>query len=334
MNNLNLPVWFIALYIFIIGACAGSFLNVFVLRGLSGEDFIRSRSKCPKCNNKLKWYMNIPIFSFIFLGGKCAFCKEKISWQYPIVECLLALLFLSSYLTFGLSLKALFLCIFFFFFVSLCVSDYLEQVIIDYHAYILAAIGFIASLFNLFQINWYQAIIGALFGFLFFEGVSRIGLKLLNHRFFGEGDSIIALALGTIFGFKTLLILVPLSFLIQTLIAIPYLSIQAFQEKKINLAISYFIVIVSIFSCFIVNYLNLIKNNNHYLIFALAISLCLLFSLRNILLELKYKKEQNEINQEENMFCLMPFGPALIYASIICIFWINEIKLAIKNCLY
>ena len=60
MNSLELlPVGFIASYVFILGLCVVSFLNVVILRGLSGEEFIFSRSRCPKCLNQLKWYMNI-----------------------------------------------------------------------------------------------------------------------------------------------------------------------------------------------------------------------------------------------------------------------------------
>ena len=251
MSNIELlPQWFIVLYVFLFGLCAGSFLNVVILRGLSGEEFVKSRSKCPKCQNQLKWYMNIPLFSYMFLRGKCAFCKEKISWQYPIVELCTAILFVGAYLAFGLSVKTLFLFPIFFFFIALCVTDYLEQVIIDYHGYILALIGFIASLFHAFDINWTQSLIGAVVGFVFFEAIARIGNLTVKHRFFGEGDSIIALALGAIFGLKPLLIIIPMSFLIQTFFAIPCLGAKAFKENKKQLAFGYLIVIFSIIACF------------------------------------------------------------------------------------
>ena len=70
MNSLYLPDWFYVTYIFVFGLCIGSFLNVAILRGLSGEDMVMTRSKCPICNNKLKWFMNIPLVSFVFLRGK------------------------------------------------------------------------------------------------------------------------------------------------------------------------------------------------------------------------------------------------------------------------
>ena len=112
MNSESLQFLFIASYVFIFGLCIGSFLNVAILRGLSGEDMVFSRSKCPKCENQLKWYMNIPLLSYLFLRGKCAFCKEPISFQYPLVEFICGVSFLVSFLVFGLSLKTLFNCIF------------------------------------------------------------------------------------------------------------------------------------------------------------------------------------------------------------------------------
>ena len=71
--------------VFLIGLCIGSFLNVVALRGLSGESIAFPASKCPSCQKPLKWWHNIPVISYLFLRGKCAFCKEKITlpqiWQ-------------------------------------------------------------------------------------------------------------------------------------------------------------------------------------------------------------------------------------------------------------
>lgn len=71
--------------VFIFGLIIGSFLNVVVLRMGSGRT-LGGRSKCMSCGKVLKWYMLIPLFSFLFLRGRCAYCKAKLSLQYPIVE--------------------------------------------------------------------------------------------------------------------------------------------------------------------------------------------------------------------------------------------------------
>ena len=78
---------------FIFGACLGSFLNVCIYRIPAELSVVKPRSRCPKCLTNLAWRDNIPIFGWIFLGGKCRYCKESIPVRYPAVELLTALLF-------------------------------------------------------------------------------------------------------------------------------------------------------------------------------------------------------------------------------------------------
>ena len=82
MNTLVLVYIITAL----LGLCVGSFLNVAILRIPEGESIAFPPSRCPKCKSKIKWYDNIPLLSYLFLGGKCRNCKNKISLQYPAVE--------------------------------------------------------------------------------------------------------------------------------------------------------------------------------------------------------------------------------------------------------
>ena len=88
---------FWTIYSLIIGLCVGSFLNVVVLRGFSGESIVLPPSHCPKCDHKLAWYDNIPVLSYLILRGKCRYCSEKISWQYPVVELVTGLVFAGIY---------------------------------------------------------------------------------------------------------------------------------------------------------------------------------------------------------------------------------------------
>jgi len=81
--------------VFGIGLSFGSFLNVLVYR-LHKNKSILGRSHCPKCGHKIDWYDNIPLFSFIFLGGRCRHCKKNISWEYFFVELITGLLFIFS----------------------------------------------------------------------------------------------------------------------------------------------------------------------------------------------------------------------------------------------
>lgn len=96
-----MPDWFfymmpwltILVFVTAVGACIGSLTNVLVYRIPLGLDVVTPTSRCPKCNHKLTWRENIPIFGWILLRGKCRFCKSKISPEYPIVETIVAVLF-------------------------------------------------------------------------------------------------------------------------------------------------------------------------------------------------------------------------------------------------
>lgn len=88
-------------YFIILGLIIGSFLNVVILRLPENKSISFPSSHCPKCKNALKFYHNIPVLSWIFLGGKCAFCKDKISLQYPLIELLCGLIFAICYIKIG-----------------------------------------------------------------------------------------------------------------------------------------------------------------------------------------------------------------------------------------
>lgn len=95
----------ITVWVGLFGLVIGSFLNVVIYRLPRRVSFVSGRSSCPRCSTQLKWYHNIPVVSFIFQCGKCAFCGKKISYRYPAVEMLNALFYLYFYWQFGFSLS-------------------------------------------------------------------------------------------------------------------------------------------------------------------------------------------------------------------------------------
>jgi leader peptidase (prepilin peptidase)/N-methyltransferase len=95
-----------AIYVFAVGACMGSFLNVCIGRWPEGLSVVKPRSRCPKCGHQIKATENIPVVSWLLLRGRCSGCGERISIQYPIVELLVGVLWLGAFLQFGLSFTA------------------------------------------------------------------------------------------------------------------------------------------------------------------------------------------------------------------------------------
>lgn len=96
-----------------LGLKIGSFLNVCISRIPRRQSIVSPRSYCTRCGQALKPYDNIPLVSFLVLGGKCRFCKGTISWQYPVVEALTTALFWGTFVSYGLQWKTAVLLVFF-----------------------------------------------------------------------------------------------------------------------------------------------------------------------------------------------------------------------------
>ena len=96
-----------AVYSFVVGACFGSFLNVCISRWPEGLSVVRPRSRCPKCERPIGALENIPLVSWVALRGECRGCGNPISFQYPLVELTVGLIWLACYFSFGLSFTAL-----------------------------------------------------------------------------------------------------------------------------------------------------------------------------------------------------------------------------------
>ena len=216
---------YILFWVCVIGLCFGSFFNVVILRSLSNESIVFPSSKCPKCNTPLKPWHNIPVISFLFLRGKCAFCKEKISIQYPIIELITMFLFAISFLKYGVSWQTLFTIILTSGLLIMAVTDIKEKLVDCNIAIILALIGL--------AYNWIinsaliECVWGLLAGIIIMEILARAGYIFSKDRAFGEADTYVAGALGACFGLSGLL-----QILLYTLIASMFFVIPMFLYKQ------------------------------------------------------------------------------------------------------
>ena len=91
------------LFVFIFGACIGSFLNVCIFRIPENKSIVTPGSFCPNCHKGIPFYCNIPLLSYLFLMGRCKFCKVPISLRYPLIEALTGILGLFLFYKFGLT---------------------------------------------------------------------------------------------------------------------------------------------------------------------------------------------------------------------------------------
>lgn len=196
---------------FIFGILFGSFLNVLILRLPIKESFVTPRSACPKCNHIISWYHNIPIVSFLFLKGKCAYCNEKISLQYPIVELLSGIITTALFLKLGISLEFFLSLLFFYTLIVLSFIDFKYKAVPDYLLLIVFILSFFITSFDLINSFKYAFMVSGAFvllNFIVTFYIQNIKSKILKdeslrtQEALGEGDIPILAALGVVLGIK------------------------------------------------------------------------------------------------------------------------------------
>lgn len=144
-----LPAAFIGVCVFLFGLAIGSFLNVCILRIPAGKSIVKPASACTKCGAAIRPYDNIPVLSWLVLGGRCRKCKARISPMYPLVELLTGLLFYACYRAFGLTPEAVKWAAFSAIMIVLVFTDLRERILPDAVNYTGFALGLAISFFTL-----------------------------------------------------------------------------------------------------------------------------------------------------------------------------------------
>jgi len=225
----------IALFIFVFGILIGSFLNVVIYRIPKGESIVFPSSKCQSCQTPLKWYHNIPIFSWLFLRGKCGFCSEKISIQYPLIELTTGFIAVSLFYKLGLVWNLPIVFAVFTLLLALVMIDFKYMEVPDSLNLLALALAIITpTILDSMQ----DALLAT-------GGLTLLRYYLsyfLNKEAMGEGDIIVAGTMGALLGFPLFFYAL---FLSAILAIVPSLMAQN-EEKAVPfvpfLAISTFIV--------------------------------------------------------------------------------------------
>ncbi len=252
----NDPVIFISFSV-ILGLLLGSFLNVVIYRmpkimerewhnnclTLQGKEVPEQtplslslpRSSCPKCNHSITSLENIPIISYLFLGGKCKGCKTKISMRYPFIEALTgALLGLIAY-QFGYTYTTLFAWIFTLALITLTFIDYDNQLLPDDITLPLLWIGLLFNLNNGFT-DLKSAMIGAMIGYLILWSIYWLFKIVTKKEGMGYGDFKLLAAIGGWFGWQLIPAVILLSSVLGAVIGI---ALIAFKGKSSQTAIPF-----------------------------------------------------------------------------------------------
>lgn len=225
---INMLTTIYSILFFFTGTIFGSFFNVVGYRLPKKESISFPPSHCTKCKKRLGPLELIPIFSYIFLNGKCKKCKTEISIIYPFIELLTGLLFFISYFIFGISLELLISLLF----VSLCiiviVSDirYMiipNEIIIVFYLMILI-VKLILNNFNEIPL----LLVDSIFPFIFLYLIKLFGDKVFKKETMGGGDIKLMLIIGLILGYANGII----SIFIGTFIAFPISLFYYYKDKE------------------------------------------------------------------------------------------------------
>jgi len=198
----------VEIFIFILGLIIGSFLNMLIYRLPKEISLLNpKRSICPQCNYQLKWYENIPLFSYILLKAQCSSCKEKIAITYPLVELVTAIIFVLLYLKFGLSYDFYITAFMISILIVLSIIDIHYKAVPDYLLILVLVGAFFVSEFSFQNALIFAggAILLEFFVTFYIQNIKYRIIKdedLLEQKALGEGDIPIFALIGGILGLQ------------------------------------------------------------------------------------------------------------------------------------
>ncbi|MBM4350810.1 MAG: prepilin peptidase [Deltaproteobacteria bacterium] len=232
----------------IFGAIVGSFLNVCIHRLPKEESIVKPGSHCPKCRTPIRYYDNIPVLSYLILGGKCRYCQASISIQYPIVEAITALSSFFLFITFGVSLSFFYYFWFVAALIAITVIDLHYQIIPDVISLPGIVIGLLGSLI-IPQITFWTSLIGMIAGGGSLFLVATVYQWLFKREGMGGGDVKLLAMIGAFLGWKAVILTILLSSFIGSIIGITVMLIKG-KDFKYAIPFGPFLALGAVISLF------------------------------------------------------------------------------------
>ncbi len=188
-------------------------------------------SHCPQCEHPLKWWHNIPVISYLFLLGKCAFCKKTIPWRYPAIELITMLLSVHLWMHYGVGWQLAASLLLVWSLICLTVIDLDHQLLPDNITLPLVWVGLFCNLFGLFT-TIESAVIGAIAGYMGFWLIFQIHFRITGKEGLGYGDFKLLAALGAWLGWELIPMIILFASLAGTLVAIAMMIVKSLKKEN------------------------------------------------------------------------------------------------------
>lgn len=211
--------WVLAVQLFVFGAVFGSFANVVIYRMPRGESVVKPGSFCRSCNTPIRWYNNIPIFSWFILRGKCAKCGAPYSFRYPFVELLMGLLFGAAGLVFGFQWTLIEALLFIFGLVTVSFIDIDLMILPDKFTLSGIVIGLVGAALNP-ERDFMSSLYGVLMGGGFLWAVAYLYYVFRGREGMGGGDIKLLAWIGAVLGWQAIPIVILVSSVLGAVVGI------------------------------------------------------------------------------------------------------------------
>jgi len=215
---------------FISGTIIGSFLNVCIYRIPEGESVIYPYSYCPECGERIKWYDNIPVISYLILRGKCRNCGKKISVQYPLVELLTGILTAGVVYRYGLSFVSFYFLILTYVLIVVSMIDLKTMLVPIKLCYFAMVTGILLSLF-VPVISFKDSILGASFGAGIILFIIETYYIFTGKEGMGYGDANIMAVIGSFLGWEKVLLTIFFASLIGSVVGVTLMVLKGKNAK-------------------------------------------------------------------------------------------------------